>query len=394
MLNRFKNQTPLFFIYLTIFVNLVGFGMVFPLLPFYAQKFAASEAVIGLLASSFAIAQFIFSPIWGRVSDRFGRKPVISIALIGLSGAFLVFAIAQNLTWLFISRFLQGVFSAAALPVAQAYVADVTTRQERIKAMGNLGAALALGFIFGPAIGGILSNIKFELPFLAASLVAFLNFLSVRIFLPESLTKRVEELVLKEGFLNIKHMYQGLKGELGAFFILVFLWSYGLSNNQVAVPLFAAERLHLSAAEVGLYFSGMGIVSAIVQIFLLSKIAKAVGEHKTAILGLGIMSVALFLMPFSVVGFMMATFMMIVSFGSAITRPTINSLLSKETHEGQGTTMGVATAFESLGRILGPLLGGVLFYKFGFHSPFTVYAFVLSLSLLFVVRHRHFLKGV
>ncbi len=382
----------MFFIYLTIFVNIIGFGMVFPLLPFYAKHFNASEATIGVLASSFAVAQFIFSPLWGRLSDRFGRKPIISIALLGNSLAFLSFAMAQNLESLFVSRFLQGVFSAAGLPVAQAYVADVTTKEERIRGMGNLGAALAMGFIVGPSIGGILSSVHFTLPFFAASVVAMANFWSVQIFLPESLTKKAEKLVIKEGFLNIKQMYHGLRGELGPLFILVFLWSYGLSNNQVAVPLLGLEKLALGAVTIGLFFGLMGATSAFVQAVLLQKIARTIGEHKTAVLGLAIMAIALFLMPFSIMPGMMALTMMTVSLGSGLSRPTINTLISKGTHEGQGTTMGVATAFESLGRILGPLLGGELFYLFGYQAPFLISAFLLLVTLVFVVRQKQFLK--
>src|SRR3972149_1914504 len=152
-------KPPLFLLYLTIFVNIIGFGMVFPLLPFYARHFQASEFTVGLLAGSFAIAQFILSPIWGRLSDRYGRKPIIAIALLGLSFSFLLFGLANSLTWLFVGRVLQGVFSGAALPVAQAYVSDVTSKEERIKGMGNLGASLSAGFIFGPGIGGTLSAI-------------------------------------------------------------------------------------------------------------------------------------------------------------------------------------------------------------------------------------------
>lgn len=386
-------KPPLFFIYLTVFVTLIGFGMVFPLLPFYAKLYNASEVTIGLLAASFAIAQFLFSPIWGRLSDRYGRKPIISLALLGLSIAFLVFGIAHNLMWLFISRFLQGVFSGAAMPAAQAYVADVTTREERIKGMGNLGAALALGFLFGPGLGGILSGINVSFPFFVAAGLAIINFASVQFFLPESLSQRTEKLTIKEGFLNIKHMYQGLKGEMGYLFVMIFLWSYALSNNQVAVPLFGYEYLNLSTIMIGLFFSCNGAVSALVQSIFIYKITHRFGEHKTAIFGLAIMAVALFLMPFSKVGLVMGVFMMLMALGSALARPTLTVLVSKETKEGQGTTMGIATAFDSMGRILGPILGGWLFSSFGFHSPFTTTTVLILVVLIFVVQIKGFFRN-
>lgn len=386
-------KPPLFFIYLTIFVNIIGFGMVFPLLPFYARHFQASEATVGLLAASFAIAQFLLSPIWGRLSDRYGRKPIIAIALLGLSLSFLLFGFANNLTWLFVGRILQGVFSGAALPVAQAYVSDVTSKEERIKGMGNLGASLAAGFIFGPGIGGTLSAIHFSFPFFVAAGLASLNFVSVLTFLPESLAKKTEKLMIKEGFFNIKHMYFSLKGELGSFFILTFLWSFALTNNEVSVPLFGVEQLNISASTIGYFFSTQGVLAALMQAVLIHKITPIFGEHKTAVLGLSIMAIGLFLVPFAKAPLFLLTFMVTMTAGSAMTRPTLATLVSKETKEGQGTTMGIFASFESLGRVFGPLLGGWLFSTFGFHSPFTISSVLILITLLFVVQIKGFFRN-
>lgn len=385
-------KSPLFFLYLATFVNIIGFGMVFPLLPLYAREFQASEAIIGLLAASFAIGEFFFAPIWGRLSDRFGRKPIISLALIGVSLAFLIFAVANSLFWLFVTRFLQGVFSSATFTSASAYVADVTTKQERIKGMSQLGASVALGFIFGPAIGGTLSSINHQLPFFTASFLAFLNFILVLAFLPESISQKAEKLIIKEGLLNIKAMYHGLKGELGTLFILIFLWSYALSNNQVTIPLYGVEILLISATLIGVFFSLQGFTSASVQWFLLAKITRKLGEHHTAVLGLSLMALSLFLMPFSSVPFILAALMMAFSFGSATTRPTVQTLISKQTKEGQGTTMGIAASFESLGRMIGPILGGFVFYKLGYQAAFLMVVIIIAIMLIYVVFKKKFLK--
>ena len=385
-------KPPLFLLYLTFFVNIIGFGMVFPLLPFYARHFQASEFTVGLLAGSFAIAQFILSPIWGRLSDRVGRKPIMAAALLGLSLSFLLFGLANNLTLLFLGRILQGVFSAASISVAQAYVGDVTSKEERIKGMGNLGASLAAGFIFGPGIGGVLSNVNLSFPFFVASLLAALNFVFVTFLLPESLTKKAEKLMIKEGFFNIKHMYQGLKGELGSLFILTFLWSFALTNNEVAVPLFSQEKLNLSASTIGYFFSLMGLLSALIQSVLIYKITGILGEHKTAVLGLSFLAVGLFLIPFAKLAVFLLIFMILMAIGSSMTRPTLASLVSKQTKEGQGTTMGIFSSFESLGRGFGPLLGGWLFSTFGFHSPFTISAILIFITLIFVVQIRGFFR--
>lgn len=385
-------KSPLFFIYFATFVNIIGFGMVFPLLPYYAREFQASETLIGFLASSFAVGEFFFAPIWGRLSDRFGRKPILAISLLGISFALGSFAIANSLTWLFISRFLQGVFSAGTFTSASAYVADITTKEDRIKGMSKLGASVAAGFIFGPAIGGILSSINHQLPFFAASVLTLINLVFVQALLKESLKIKEEKLVLKEGFLNIKAMYHGLRGELGTLFILIFLWSYALSNNQVAIPLYGAEILMVSAATIGIFFSLQGFTSASVQWFLLAKITGKLGEHHTAVLGLALMALSLFLMPFLAIPYMLASLMIVFSFGSAITRPTVQTLISKKTHEGQGTTMGIAASFESMGRIIGPILGGFVFYKSGFLWAFLMVVTVITVMLFYVIFKKKFLK--
>lgn len=385
-------KSPLFFIYLATFVNIIGFGMVFPLLPFYAREFQASETIIGLIASSFAVGEFFFAPIWGRLSDRFGRKPVILISLLGISFAFASFAIANNLTWLFIARFLQGVFSSGTFTSAAAYVADITTKEDRIKGMSKLGASVAAGFIFGPAIGGMLSSLNHQLPFFTAAALTIVNLFFVQLLLQESLKVKEEKLVLKEGLLNIKAMYHGLKGELGTLFILIFLWSYALSNNQVAIPLYGAEVLVISAAAIGIFFSLQGFTSASVQWFLLSRITRKIGEHHTAVLGLILMALSLFLMPFSSMPYVLAALMMGFSFGSAITRPTVQTMISKQTKEGQGTTMGIAASFESMGRIIGPILGGLVFYSFGYHSAFLMVVAFIAIMLIFVVGVKKFLR--
>jgi len=390
-----KTKSPhLFFIYLTIFVNILGFGMIFPLLPFYAQQFNASETTIGFLAASYAIAQFILSPVWGRLSDRFGRKPIIGIALLGLACSFLLFGLSNSLILLFISRILQGIFSGAAMPVAQAYVADVTSKESRIKGMGNLGASLAAGFIFGPAIGGVLSGIHISFPFFAASALAALNFISVLIFLPESLSQKAGKLMIKEGFFNIKQMYRGLRGELGSLFILVFFWSFALTNNSVAIPLYGLEYLNLSVLTIGYFFSVQGLLAVLMQSLLIYRITRFFGEHKAIVLGLSIMAVGLFLVPFAKSGAFLLFFMVLMTLGSSMIRPTLATLVSKETHEGQGTTMGIFSSFESLGRVFGPMLGGWLFSTFDFHSPFTISAVLILLSLIFVVQIKGFFRGV
>lgn len=390
-IKKLKNS-PIFLLYVTIFVTIIGFGMILPLLPLYAKSFQLSEVTIGILASSFAVAQFLFSPLWGRLSDRFGRKPIIAIALLGSAISFASFGLATNLLALFITRFFQGIFSAAALPTAKAYVADITSKEERTGAMGRLGAALALGFIFGPALAGLLSQRGLSFPFFVAAGICFLNFLFVLFWLPEVLPKKTEKSFIKKGFFNLGEIWHSLGGLLLPYFIMIALWSYGISNNQVAIPLFGMETLNLSAVAIGWLFTIMGTSSAIAQGFFVSKVSRKFKEESVAKTGLFIMALGLFLMAFSSSYIFLAATMIILSIGSAFSRPILNSIISKLTPEGQGTTLGTAMGFEAMGRILGPLGTGFLFQRFGCFGPFWVSAFVIFLFLLLHKIFRSFKK--
>lgn len=378
-----KLKSPLFLIYLAVFVNILAFSMVFPLLPLYAKQFQAPEGLIGVMASLFALAQLLFSPFWGILSDKFGRKPIIAAGLIGVVASFLVFGFAASLPVLFVSRFLQGMFAGAVLPAARAYAADITTKQDRVKVMGRIGAALSLGVIFGPAIGGTFAQVGLSFPFFAAATVAFINFLFVLFLLPESLTQKAQGIIRAKKliFSNFSALWRGTQSSLAPLLILAFLWSFAFSNNQVAVPLLGLEKFRLTPADVGILFAVLGGVSAIVQFFFLEKIAKKIGQHKTIFLGMAVMALGFSAMPFSpsVIFLYIATG--IAGLGSAVTRPVITALISEETNIEQGATMGMANAYESLGRFVGPLAGGFLFGLLSF-LPFVLAGTVVGAVLL------------
>lgn len=385
-MNQEIARSNLLFLYLAVFVAIVGFGMVFPLLPFYAQSFGANATQIGLLAAVFSIGQFFASPIVGRISDRFGRKPVLGIALLGVSLSFLIFGLAKSLSWLFISRFLHGIFSSGAFPIASAYIGDSTPKQERVKYMGRLTAMLSLGFIVGPALSGFLSASNPTLPFFVASLVAFLSSLFIFLFLPESLREKAEKLIIKEGLVNVKAIIQGLRSEFGILFFLLFSWAFAIANFQVAFPLFSEERFNFGGSQTGFVFALVGIVSAIVQWVLLPRLVKIFQEFPTIALGVFIMSAGQFLIPFSSKVLFLTLFVLISGLGGSLLRPTANAVLSERTLEGQGTTMGLAFSFESLGRMTGPLLAGVLISLFGTQSQFVLTALLLIFGLPFLFK--------
>ncbi|MFH1401422.1 MAG: MFS transporter [Parcubacteria group bacterium] len=377
-------NSPLLLLCLTIFINNIGFGIILPLLPFYAKTFQASGTTIGLLAASYAAAQFIFATFWGQLSDNYGRKIIITISLFGYSVAYLIFGLANALPILFLARFLQGLFAAAALPIAQAYVADVTSKKDRTAAMSYLFAALSAGIIIGPAIGGFLSTLGTSVPFFGAALISFLNFIFVFLMLPAIAPKEQEHFSFLGSLgANFKQVRIGLKSKLLPYFIMIGLWSYGISNNQAAVPLLGMQKLNLSASAISWFFTITATVSFLVQIFVTRKISSKLGEQRTAKIGLALMALSLFIMSFSFSYLFLILIALGLAAGSAISRPNINSIISKLAVEGQGTTMGIAMSFEALGRMLGPATGGYLFEKFYGYGPFWASSFFILIFLVF-----------
>ena len=389
-----SSKPNFFLIYLSAFVGVIAFSMIFPLLPIYAKQFAASSASIGMLAASFALAQLLSSPFWGVLSDRFGRRPIILIGLLGLALSFLVFAFAANLAALFISRFVQGLFSGAVMPSSRAYIADITSREDRVKSMGRIGGTVALGVILGPAIGGFLAQGSLVLPFFAAAAVATLNLVLMFFFLPESLQeKRDYKITVRLAWLSLPRIWQDLKSSLMPMFILAFIWSFTMSNNQLTVPLLGLEKFHLDTGAVGIGFGLMGVISLITQFFLLTGITNALGRHKTIVGGLLLMALAFIAMPFlPEITFLFYLAMATAGFGSAVVRPIITALITLETKEPQGVTMGAANSFESLGRLLGPLLGGLLLGLFGFQTPFLFSGIILVIVLILVLKKTNFMS--
>jgi MFS transporter, DHA1 family, tetracycline resistance protein len=377
-------------LFLTVFVDLVGFGIVLPLLPFYADRFGASGTQIAVLVFSYSAAQLVLAPVWGRLSDRYGRRPILIIGLLGSAVSYVVFAYAGSIAALLASRIMAGV-GGANVPVAQAYIADITPPEKRAGGMGLIGAAFGLGFIFGPAIGGLLAPVAPEAPGLAAAGLCFGNAVLALFFLPESLgsrsgrerftpshaegTSRVEELrilIRSRSFLEV----------LG----LSFLFIAAFSVIHPVFPLFASERLGLDERGVGWLFAYMGTVSAIMQGGVVRLLAPRIGER-------GLVRLASF--PF-VAGLVLIGFswslpsvlggitLLAVGFGGTL--PALVSLLSRAAPaELQGGSLGVGQSVGALARIAGPLTGGLAWDLSGPTSPFLAGAFLAAVATLWML---------
>lgn len=376
----------LLFLYLAAFITIVGYGMIFPLLPFYAQHFGATPLQLGFLAASFSIAQFLMAPVVGRISDRYGRKPVLITALLGTGGSFFAFGFAPSLFWLFVARAAHGAFSSGVFPIASAYIGDSTSKEERVVYISRLTATFALGFIVGPAVSGLLAGVSPAFPFFMAGLLALFNAAFIFFFLKESLTRKAENLVLKEGLVNVKAILHGFRGEFGTLFFMLFAWAFAIANLEVGFPLFAEQNLSLHEQQIGVVFAWIGTVAAFVQWVFLPMVTKRIGEIQTIIVGGISMAIGQALISYAPTMSVLFFFVSISTLGSALLRPTVNALLSERTKEGQGTTLGLAFSFESLGRVVGPLLGGFVINALGIQSQFLLGAGLLLSGALFFTK--------
>ncbi|MEN3333115.1 MAG: transporter, family, tetracycline resistance protein [Blastocatellia bacterium] len=367
-----KRRSPLVIIFITIFIDLVGFGIVIPVLPLYAERYSASETVIGLMLASYSMMQFIFAPILGRLSDRVGRRPVLLLSLIGTSLGFLLmgfahrmpfgialFGLSPVIIWLFLARIIDGI-SGGNISTAQAYIADVTPPDERAKGMGLIGAAFGLGFIFGPAIGGLMSHFSPEAPFFFAAGLAALNATALYFLLPESLSPEHRHEARHPT--RWQQMFeQAGNWQLKAVFATYFFATVAFAMLTATYALFANHRFHFDAVHTGYMFTYVGVLGAIIQGGLLGRLVKAFGEKTLAVTGTVIFSAALFALPLATTLPMLLIASTGIALGNSLVTPTLNSLASKSVSPAfQGRILGAMASFASLARIIGPVLGGFL----------------------------------
>jgi MFS transporter, DHA1 family, tetracycline resistance protein len=381
-------KSPLVVLFVTVFIDLIGFGIVLPLLPFYAEHFGANALLVGLLSTSFSLMQLLFAPVWGRLSDRVGRRPVILAGLLGSSISYLTFGLAQSLPILFLSRILAGI-AGANISTAQAYIADSTQRENRAKGMGLIGAAYGLGFTVGPAIGGILSQYGYAVPAFFASALALGNFAAAWWLLPESRNPS-EQTRHTESGLNWQRLKTGLQHpELGVFLLLFFISTFAFANLEATFALMTARKFGFDARANGYLFAYIGILITIVQGGLTGRLARTFGERRMISVGLFCMIFGLGLLPYSLGLKSLLLVLIVLVGGHGSTNPSISSLISQAASaEDQGGILGVAQSLASLARILGPVWGGFTFDAFGFQYPYLTgslfMAVAFSLSLLAV----------
>lgn len=344
---------------MTVFVDLVGFGIVIPVLPLYAERFGASDILIGLLLASYAVMQFISSPILGRLSDRIGRRPVLLVSLLGTSLGFLITGLAGTLWVLFVGRIVAGI-TGGSVSTAQAYIADVTPPDHRSEGMGLIGAAFGLGLIVGPAIGGVMSHVSAEAPFLFAAGLGIANVAAMYFFLPESLSEQSRQRADADVSLAT------VMREPGGWRLLTILATYFLTVVAFSIltttyALFTHRRFGLDATHNGYLFAYAGLLGAGIQLGLLGRLGKVFGDQRLAVAGAAIFALGMVLLPTGATIAMLLVATSAISVGTSLVTPTLNGLASESARaDRQGSMQGVMASVSSLARIMGPLAGGFL----------------------------------
>jgi len=362
-----------------------------PVLPFYAEvtRFNATPRTVGLLFASYSVMQLIFAPILGRLSDKQGRRPVLLISIIGTGIGFLILGFANTLWMLFAGRILDGI-TGGNISTAQAYIADITTKEERAKGMGLIGAAFGLGFVFGPAIGGILSRWGVEIPFLFAAALCFANALLLYFTLPETVTPDHPARISAAGGRGLAQLIQSLKQpRLGFVLIIYFLFIVAFSIMTTAFSLYTMFRFGYDAQHTGYLFAYVGILAVIVQGGLIGKLVKRFGELPLVIVGALLFAGSLFAVPFvgPQAGGLLALLVGggLFSIGNSLSAPSLTSLASKSVGPAeQGSVLGVTQSVASLARAVGPALAALLIHSAIAHTGADGLTHFMSDHSLFV----------
>lgn len=376
-------------LFLTVFLDVAGFGMILPLLPFYAQRYGADAFQVGALFATYSLAQALFAPLLGRLSDRLGRRPVLLGALVASAASLLLFASARSFLVLFIARTASGM-AAANISITQAYVADTTPPLERARGLGLLGAAMGLGFVLGPGLGGLLALLGQVAVPLGAAALALVNLILVATSLPESLPPEARHGGRGSWFplVGLFHVERPVAAMLGVFFVVIFAFSI----MEATLALYCEERFGFGVLETSLLLVMIGVVLAGVQGIFIGRLVTRFGEQALVVTGILIMAVGLLALPLAPVVSLLAGTCALLAIGAGIHQPSLLGLLSRMSRESsQGETLGLSRSMQALARTVGPLWGGWAFKSLGPEWPFWTGGGVMALALLaaiYLLRHR------
>ncbi len=378
----------LFSVILIVFIDLLGFSLILPLLPYYAKTFQADSFTTGILVASYAVAQLIGAPILGRLSDRFGRRPILLVSIFGTFLGFLLLGFAKTLWMLFASRIIDGL-TGGNLSIAQAYITDVTDSKSRAQGLGMIGAAFGVGFIFGPVAGGVLSQWGYAVPALVAAGISLINLVLVYAWLPESLTAEIRESrqnTASKPAVSISALMTALKRPFsGSLLITRFFFGVSFAILQTIFSLYALQKFNLTARDTGFVLTYVGVLSVITQGFLVGRIAGRVREDILIVICAGVMAITL-------LGWGLAPSLPILllimapnSMAGGILNTLLSSTLTKSVapHE-VGGILGLSASIESSTRIIAPTIGGYLLQQVGPWAPGVFASLIMTGVFVYV----------
>ena len=379
-----RKKSALSLIFLTVFIDLLGFGILIPILPTFAKiELLVDETAIGLVVAAYSFVQFIFNPILGKLSDKYGRKPIIVISLFINALGYVLFAFTTSFIILLAARIVAGI-GGSSISVAQAYIADVTTKENRAKGMGIIGAAFGLGFVFGPLMGGFLASYGYMVTGFASAAFSILAFIVTIALLPESNVNRKTHSETKRKLIDIDALRNVFaKPERAMLIFLFFVLTFSFANIYGTFALLGLQVYGFSDMQNGFMFGIIGLTSAIVQGGLIGRISKVVSKKNILKFGSFFIMAALALIPYGETFLGLAIICIFLSIGTGLFQPTVLSLISEVTPEDeQGVTLGVNQSVSAMARVLGPLWGGFAFEFLGYPSPFlTGAAFTLIIFI-------------
>jgi DHA1 family multidrug resistance protein-like MFS transporter len=376
------NRRNLFTLVFALLVVMLGFGMVIPVFPFLIDKLGASGSTLGILVATAALTEFLFGPIWGSVSDRVGRKPILMIGMFGFALAMFLFGIANQIWMLILFRALSGILSSATIATTMAYIGDSTSEKSRGGGMGILGAVAGAGAVIGPGIGGLLAGGSLSTPFFVSALAALLSLLLVALFLPESLPVEARAAQGQRiQLVRFKELWCALTGPIGLLLLIAFLATFGTSHFESVFGLYMLKKLNYGPEQVGGILTLVGSIALIGRGLLTGFVTSHWGESiviKTSLI-VGAIGFILLLLANTYALVLLTTGIFTCSI--TFLRPSIHSLTSKRTTVGQGASMGLSNSFVSLGRIVGPIVAGIIF-DINPNFPYLAGAFILCAVFL------------
>jgi len=390
-LNPAANKKALSLIFLIVVLDLMGAGILVPVIPYIVREFRTDAATVGLLSTSFSIAQFLASPVLGVLSDRYGRRPVLLLSILGTAFGYFLFGIGGSLTILFIARVIDGT-TGGNISTAQSYIADVTPPEDRAKSFGLIGAAFGLGFIAGPALGGVLSHISLQAPAYAAGVLALGTCIAGYFVLPESLpAEQRRSAPFSAGDMNpFKLVATGLRRDgLRALMAAVFLINFAFSGLQSNFAVFTLVRFDLGPSDNAMLFSFLGVLAAFFQGYLIRRMIPRFGENRLATWGLVISSIGFLFIAGSTLVWMLYAAIAVIALGNSFATPSLTGLVSKQVSaREQGFFLGVTQSVAAFTRVIGPVWAGLSFDWWGPPSPYWSGAVFIAAGVVAVILAR------